>query len=92
MCSLPTRANAMQERRHSPRTRMLRAGKIVFNSKSSVIDCMVRNCSQAGACLAVSNVIGVPFTFELRVAGQGASRPCRMIWNSQNRIGIEFRG
>jgi PilZ domain len=72
--------------------RMLRAGKIVFNNKSSVIDCMVRNLSRTGACLLVPNVIGVPTTFELLIEGEGASRPCKMIWNNQNRIGIEFRG
>ena len=33
----------MLERRHSQRARTLRAGKIVFNNKNSVIDCMVRN-------------------------------------------------
>ena len=82
----------MPESRHSQRARMLRAGKIVFNNKSSVIDCMVRNLSPAGACLLVPNVIGVPTTFELLIEGEGASRPCTMIWNNQNRIGIEFRG
>ena len=71
---------------------MLRAGKIVFNNKSSVIDCMVRNLSPTGACLLVPNVIGVPSTFELLIEGEGANRPCTMIWNNQNRIGIEFRG
>jgi PilZ domain len=82
----------MPEHRHSLRTRMLRAGKIVFNNKSSVIDCMVRNLSRTGACLLVPNVIGVPSTFELLIEGELASRPCKMIWNNQNRIGIEFRG
>ena len=82
----------MPESRHSQRARMLRAGKIVFNNKSSVIDCMVRNLSPAGACLLVPNVIGVPTTFELLIEGEGASRPCTTIWNNQNRIGIEFRG
>ena len=41
----------MQERRHKPRLRTLRAGKILFNNKRSVIDCMVRNASTNGACL-----------------------------------------
>ena len=82
----------MPEHRHSQRTHMLRAGKIVFNNKSSVIDCMVRNLSRNGACLLVPNVIGVPSTFELLIEGEGASRPCEMIWNNQNRIGIEFHG
>ena len=64
----------------------------MFNNKSSVIDCMVRNLSREGACLLVSSVIGVPVTFELLIDGDGASRPCKMVWNDRNRIGIEFRG
>ena len=82
----------MPESRHSQRARMLRAGKIVFNDRSSVIDCTVRNLSPKGACLLVSSVVGVPLTFELLLESDGTSRPCKMIWNSSNRIGIEFRG
>jgi PilZ domain len=82
----------MPERRHSQRARTLRAGKIVFNNKSSVIDCMVRNLSRNGACLLVSSVIGVPSTFDLLIEGDGIGRPCKMVWNNQNRIGVEFRG
>jgi hypothetical protein len=52
----------MQERRQSPRTRTLRAGKILFNNKRSVIDCMVRNISASGACVLVANVVGIPAT------------------------------
>jgi len=82
----------MLERRHSERARTLRAGKIVFNNKTSVIDCMVRNTSRNGACLLVASVIGIPSTFDLLIEGDGASRSCKMVWNNQNRIGIEFRG
>jgi len=81
----------MLERRHSQRARTLRAGKIVFNNKNSVIDCMVRNLSRNGACLLVSSVIGVPSTFDLLVEGECVSRRCKMVWNNQNRVGVEFR-
>jgi len=50
----------MQERRYSPRSRTLRAGRILFNNKRSVIDCMVRNISAHGACLASSGRRGGP--------------------------------
>src|ERR1700757_5133900 len=82
-----TGACAMLERRHSQRARTLRAGKIVFNNKSSIIDCMVRNVSRSGACLLVSSVIGVPSTFDLLIEGEAVSRPCKMVWNNQNRVG-----
>jgi hypothetical protein len=81
----------MQERRHSVRTRTLRAGKILFNNKRSVIDCMVRNISAHGACLLVANVVGIPQTFDLVIDGEPASRPCTVAWHAQNRLGVEFR-
>jgi hypothetical protein len=82
----------MPERRHSPRTRTLRAAKILFNNKRSVIDCMVRNISDRGACLLVANVVGIPATFDLMIDGEPASRACTMVWHASNRLGIEFRG
>jgi PilZ domain len=81
---------AMQERRRGARARTLRAGKILINNKRSVIDCMVRNVSARGACLLLPSVIGVPQMFDLIIDGEAASRPCKMIWHAQNRIGIEF--
>jgi hypothetical protein len=84
--------HAMQERRHSPRFRTLRAGKILFNNKRSVIDCMVRNLSRNGACLMVASIVGIPPAFELLLEGELASRPCNMVWHVANKIGIEFRG
>jgi hypothetical protein len=81
----------MQNRRRSPRTRILRAGKILLNNKRSVIDCMVRNISDHGACLLVANVVGIPATFDLMIDGEPASRPCTTVWHAQNRLGIEFR-
>ena len=80
----------MQERRHTPRARTLRAGKILINNKRSVIDCMIRNVSARGACLLLPSVVGVPQMFDLMIEGEAASRPCKMIWHAQNRIGIEF--
>ena len=80
----------MQERRHSQRARTLRAGKILFNNRRSVIDCMVRNVSTHGACLLLPSVVGVPQVFDLVIDGETGSRSCKMVWHAQNRIGIEF--
>jgi PilZ domain len=81
----------MAERRRSQRVRTLRAGRIVINNRRSVLDCMVRNLSPAGACLIVPSIVGIPPTFELLIEGERAPRPCKLIWHDQNRIGIEFR-
>jgi hypothetical protein len=80
----------MDERRYNQRTRTLRAGKILFNNKRSVIDCMVRNVSAEGACLQVASVVGVPPVFELLIDGEAAARSCKRIWHGQTRIGVSF--
>ena len=41
-----------EDGRLSPRKRALKSGRIVFNHRHSVIDCVVRNVSANGARLA----------------------------------------
>ena len=81
----------MMERRQEHRSRTLRSGKIVFNNRRSVLDCLVRNLSDGGACLQVNSTAGIPLTFELVVDGDGASCQCQLVWMSETRAGIEFR-
>src|SRR6185369_9008471 len=80
----------MDERRREVRSRTLYSGKIVFNDRRSVIDCIVRNLSEAGACLQVDSTQGIPESFELVVDGEESSRRCRLAWLSDARAGIEF--
>lgn len=49
----------MDEHRRQPRLRTLKSGKIVFNKKSSVLDCTIRNLSGTGACLQVADPTGI---------------------------------
>ena len=79
----------MEERRYESRRRALKAGRIVFNNKRSVFDCLVRNLSESGACLQVNGSIDIPVEFELDVDGE--TRPSRLVWMTDTRAGIEFR-
>jgi hypothetical protein len=81
----------MNELRAIRRSRILRGGKILLNNKRSVIDCSVRNLSDDGACLHVASIAGIPHAFDLLIGGDGASRPCELIWQSANRIGVSFQ-
>jgi hypothetical protein len=80
----------VEERRESHRSRTYRGGKILFNNRRSVIDCTIRNLSPEGACLQVESVVGVPAEFDLLVDGEEAPRPCRLRWQSDHRVGVEF--
>lgn len=78
----------MIESRKSPRHRVLKAGTIGFGG--GAIDCLVRNLSNAGAALEVSNQIGIPERFILDVPGDGLHLPCHIVWRKAHRIGVTF--
>jgi diguanylate cyclase (GGDEF)-like protein len=80
----------VSERRSLQRGRTLLGGKIVFNNGGSVIDCTVRNLSEEGACVEVASPIGLPDHVHLLIAGDAEPRPCNLIWQSGNRIGLSF--
>ena len=81
----------MQEQRQAPRQRTLKSGKIVFNHKSCVVDCTIRNLSSRGACLDLPSPLGVPESFDLVIDADDLIRPCRVIWRSAKKLGVEFR-
>jgi hypothetical protein len=77
------------ERRNTPRQRVLKTGTVSF-ARAAGIDCVVRNMSEAGACLQVASPLGIPDTFSLVIEKDHVSRPCRIVWRSANRIGVSF--
>jgi hypothetical protein len=68
----------------------LKAGRILFNQRSSVFDCSIRNLSLAGACLDVPSSVGIPEFFELILESESTGRSCQVIWRSDRRIGVRF--
>ncbi|MBV9246986.1 MAG: PAS-domain containing protein [Methylobacteriaceae bacterium] len=80
----------MKERRRAQRVRALRSAKIIFNNRQSVIDCAIRNLSDEGGCLQLQSQAGVPDVFDLRVDGEKRVRPCHLIWQSRDKVGISF--
>ena len=81
----------MTDKRRQPRLRILKAGKIIFNHRSSVIDCTIRNLSAGGACLQVPSTMAVPTTFDLVIDAEKENRVCRVMWKTENRIGVSFQ-
>lgn len=56
-----------EERRRSPRSRVLQRGQIVYRNGHSVIDCVLLDLSAGGARLKLPSWLGVPDRFELRI-------------------------
>jgi hypothetical protein len=84
-------SKAATEHRQAVRSRVLRGATISLHHVGTIAQCMVRNLSDSGACLVVRDPVGVPNEFDLTLEREKASRPCRVIWREQNKIGAEFR-
>ena len=78
----------MEERRISPRMRMLKSGKILLGSHA--VACTVRNMSETGACLEFASIVGIPATFEF-VLPERCHRTCRVVWANGGRMGVHFQ-
>ena len=79
-----------QNRRKERRPRALKSGKIAFNHRRSVIDCMIRDLSEHGAKLQVAASVGIPDTFDLVLDADNSSRSCRVAWKRPQELGVEF--
>ena len=75
-----------ERRRPSPRRRTLKGARIVFNNRSSTIDCTVRNLSSNGALLLLPTSAGIPNEFELWL--DGACHSARIVWMGDGGLGV----
>jgi hypothetical protein len=80
------------ERRDRKRTRVLRCAKIIVPRRSPLIHCTVQNITGAGACLKLANTSGLPETFDLTFEHGRTRRPCRVIWRTEDKLGVSFEG
>ena len=81
----------MWERRRYPRHEVLALGKVIFNHPLSVLNCMVRDISEGGACLELPRGAPTPDSFELVIQPSSKRRPCNVVWRSEKTIGIAFK-
>jgi hypothetical protein len=78
----------MDEKRRHPRTEIEEPAYV--SAEGSVMSCVVRNISAAGAAIDVENPAFVPQRFRLVMARDSSVRDCRVIWIQKNRIGLAF--
>ena len=67
---------------------MLLGGKLSFNHRQSVLDCVVRNVSSVGALVAFADKTLAPDEFELRVATWDESFKADVVWRDHERAGV----
>jgi PilZ domain len=71
------------------RKRQLKEGRVIFNGKTSVFSCVVRDISEHGARLKLGEPYRVPDIFEL-VIGNAPPRPARKVWIGPGELGAAF--
>jgi diguanylate cyclase (GGDEF)-like protein len=70
--------------------RVLKAGKIAFNTGRSVVDCTVRAMSDSGAEVEVVSTAGIPGKFKLMIEADGVSRSCTVVRQMNRRMEVAF--
>jgi hypothetical protein len=79
-----------EEKRIIRRQRVLKGGKIIFADGNSVVDCVIRNLSAAGARLEVPTTVGFPQEFTLIDSHSGRSYIAKVAWRRGETMGVEF--
>lgn len=77
------------ERRHQPRLRALKAGRVILPGGHSTFDCMIRNLSPVGAKVTLESTVDIPHAFRLRFE-DGTIYDCAVKWRKERELGVEF--
>lgn len=72
------------------RRRVLKAGSMEFNNRSSAIDCTIRTLGDDGAGLDVSTSLGIPDHFTLVARSDGMNWPCHVISKTERHLEVAF--
>ena len=87
--SAEAKAKLLESKRKHPRRPVSDRGKIIISRPFSMMDCVVLDMSEGGACLEVSAKAQLPRAFELVFAER--RRACIVAWQKENRLGVSFK-
>ncbi len=79
-----------KDNRSSQRRRTVLTGRVVFNNRSSVLDCTVRDLSETGARISFAAVSELPPEFELEIPNKGQRVQARLMWSRGATHGVMF--
>jgi diguanylate cyclase (GGDEF)-like protein len=80
----------VEPERATVRRRVLKAGRISFNSGHSSIDCTVRSLSETGAGIDVFTAAGIPKNFDLVIDADQLVRSCHVVDQTEKHLEIRF--
>jgi PilZ domain len=90
MIDAVSRESKKIERRALKRTRVSRNAKIIVPRRSPIVFCTVENITGDGACLKLASTFGLPETFDLTFEHGRTRRWCRVVWRTDNKLGVAF--
>ncbi|MCG6115274.1 MAG: sensor domain-containing diguanylate cyclase [Mesorhizobium sp.] len=74
----------------TPRRRVLKRGRIVFNDRYSSIDCTIRSLGDEGAGIDVWNAHDVPQAFTLVITPEDVEKPCLVMSRAEKHLEVQF--
>jgi hypothetical protein len=80
----------MAERRSSSRQKSFLQGRIYYNNRRGTLDCVIRDLSETGARLTISEAVAVPEAMELYIPNREEVHRARVEWRAGNEIGVSF--
>jgi hypothetical protein len=80
------------DRRDSARVKSLLRGCIYFNDRSAAADCLVRDISDTGARLELSETVVIPYLVDLYIPKREETLRASVQWRHGDLVGIAFIG
>jgi uncharacterized protein YceH (UPF0502 family) len=80
----------MRELRHYRRTKSFLRGLIYDCRKRGAMDCMIRDLSEDGARIALSDTVALPEVIELDIPQRELRRRARVVWRRNGEVGLSF--
>ena len=84
-------SNVQDNKRRSPRRRVLKGGIIAFNDRRSTLPCVIRDISEIGARLRTETAsVSAPDTFVLIIELDGFEADCQVVWRKAQELAVTF--
>jgi DNA-binding response OmpR family regulator len=87
----PIAAEAAEGRiaRRGTRTALLKAGQVIYQAATCVMDCIILNLSDHGAAIQPTDPGRLPSSFQLKIH-HGPTFLCEVCWRHRNKLGVRF--